>query len=356
MELIEQLKNYQWFNNTAYDYLWAAVIFIGLLVILKLFQVFVLSRLRRLAEKTKTEFDDILIDIFRKIKPPFYLLVALYFGIKSIVLPDIANTIINISFIVVLVYEVIRALERLLDYFMGKYVHRLEEKGEESRETSLSMLRTLKLLVRIALWLIGLIMVLANLGVDITSLVASLGIGGIAVALAIQNILSDVFSSFSIYLDKPFVVGDFIQAGNDMGTVEKIGIKTTRLRTPQGEELIISNKELTSARVQNFRRMERRRHSFNIGVIYGTPTEKLKNIPGICQEMVGSVETTEFDRCNFVSFGDSSLNFELVFYVNSTDYAEFLNVVEKVNLAIYKKFEEQGIEFAYPTQTVFLEK
>lgn len=354
--IIDQLKNYQWLGNTAYDYLLAAVIFVGLLIVLKLFQVLILSRLKKLAEKTKTEFDDILIEIFRKIKPPFYFLVALYFSIKALALPDVVNTVVNVAFIVVLVYEVIRALERLLDYFMGKYTGKIEEEGEESRETSISMLRTLKLIIRIVLWVVGLIMVLSNLGVDITSLVASLGIGGIAVALAVQNILSDVFSSFSIYLDKPFVVGDFIQIGGDMGTVEKIGIKTTRLRTPQGEELVISNKELTSARVQNFRRMERRRNAFNIGVIYGTDAEKLKKIPELCQGVVSAVEMAEFDRCNFVSFGDSSLNFELVYYVNSIDYAEFLNVAEKVNLGLYQKFEQEGIEFAYPTQTIHLEK
>jgi len=355
MDIIEQLKNYELWNNTAYDYVLGVLIFIGLIIVLKIFQAFILSRLKKLAEKTKTDFDDVLIDIFRKVKPPFYFFISLYFGIKVLTLPDIVNTVIDILFIIAIVYEVIRGLERLLDFFTDKYLAKIE-KTEESRETSISMVRTLKTILRITLWIIGIVMVLANLGVNITSLVASLGIGGIAIALAIQNILSDVFSSFSIYLDKPFVVGDFIQIGTDMGTVEKIGIKTTRLRTPQGEELVISNKELTSARVQNFRRMEKRRNAFNLGVVYGTSTEKLEAIPKMIEQIVGSVELAEFDRCYFVSFGDSSLNFEVVYFVTSRDYAEFLATAEKVNLEIYKRFEKEGIEFAYPTQTVFLEK
>lgn len=355
MDFINQLKNLDFYYNSGYDYFLALAIFVGLIIVLKIFQAFILSKLKNLAQKTKTDFDDVLIEIFRKVKPPFYFFVALYFGVKALVLPELAVNIINVLFIVAIVYEVIRGLERLVDYFMDKYLARVR-KSEESRETSVSMIKTLKLFFRVALWMIGIVMVLGNLGVNITSLVASLGIGGVAIALALQNILSDIFSSFSIYLDKPFVLGDFIQVGNNRGVVEKIGIKSTRLRTPEGEELIISNQELTTARVQNFRRMEKRRAQFTLGVVYGISADKLEKIPGLIKEIVNSIEKAEFDRCNFASYGDSSLNFEVVYDVTSREYREFMETGEKVNLAIYKKFEKEGIDFAYPTQTIILEK
>lgn len=355
MQFIEQIKNYYFYHNTGYDYFLAVVVFIGLIILLKIFQAFILSRLKNLAKKTKTDFDDILIEIFRKVRPPFYFFVSLYFGIKMLTLPELLVTTINILFIIAIVYEVIRAMERLVDYFLDKYLERIE-KTEESRETSISMIKSLKLIIRIGLWVLGIIMILGNLGVNITSLIASLGIGGIAIALALQNVLSDIFSSFSIYLDKPFVVGDFIQVGTDRGHVEKIGLKTTRIRTPLGEELIISNQELTTVRVQNFRRMEKRRVSVNLGVVYATSSEKLENIPKIIKQIIDKTDQAEYDRCNFASFGDSSLNFELVYYVNSRDYKEYMNTNEKVNLEIYKRFEKEGIEFAYPTQTIILEK
>jgi small-conductance mechanosensitive channel len=199
-------------------------------------------------------------------------------------------------------------------------------------------------------------LVLSNLDINISSLVASLGIGGIAVALALQNVLGDMFSSFSIYADKPFRVGDFIVIGKDQGTVEKIGMKTTRIRTLQGEELVVSNKELTSTRVQNFKKMKRRRVLFQLGVVYGTKPEQLESISKIIKEIVDKIDGVDYDRCHFSTYGDFSLNFEVVFYVNSSDYADYMNKKEKANLAIYKRFAEEKIEFAYPTQTIFVNK
>lgn len=355
MEFIEQLKSIEFYHNSGYDYFLALAIFVGLIIVLKIFQAFILLKLKNLAKKTKTDFDDVMIEIFRKVKPPFYFFVALYFGIKMLVLPNLLESVISVLFIIAIVYEVIRGLERLVDYFMDKYLARIE-KSEESHATSVSMVKTLKLFFRIGLWMVGIIMVLGNLGVNITSLVASLGIGGIAIALALQNILSDIFSSFSIYMDKPFVVGDFIQVDTNRGTVEKIGIKSTRIRTPEGEELIVSNQELTTARVQNFRRMQKRRNQFNLGVVYGISSEKLEKIPGLIKDIVNSVDGAEFDRCNFASYGDSSLNFEVVYFVSSREMRDFMDVNEKVNLEIYKRFEKEKIEFAYPTQTIILEK
>ncbi len=340
--LLEQLKNSFFWNNSIYNYLQALVIFIGLLILLKIFREIILARLKKLAKKTKTEFDDILINIFKTIKPPFYLLAALYISIKILFIPGIVSKTINILFIIAIIYEVIRALEKVIDYSF-----RVKEKEDSS------VAKTIKLIVKISIWIFGIILALSNLGVNISSLIAGLGIGGIAVALALQNILKDIFSSFSILIDKPFEIGDFIKVGNDMGTVEKIGIKTTRIRTLDGQQLIIANSELTDARVQNFKRLEERRALFNLGVVYETEKEKLEKIPNIIKDIVENQKQTKFDRCHFKSFEDFNLNFEISYYVQTQDYNEYLDIVEKINLAIIDSFRKENIEFAYPTQVEY---
>lgn len=349
------LQDYHIGQNTAYDYLVAALIFIGFLVALKLFQVIILAKLNSLAKKTETDIDDIAIEIFKKIKPPFYFFVAIYFAVKVLIFPEIVNTIIVFIFTIAIVYEIIRAIERIIEYVIQRYLNKTKESAKDKKHTE-QMLKSLKLVARIFLWLIGITMILGNLGVDITSLIAGLGIGGIAIALALQNVLTDLFASFSIYLDKPFQVGDFIISGTDSGTVEKIGFKTTRIRTIQGEELVVSNKELTEARVQNFRKLEERRHDFYVGVLYETSQEKLEMIPKIVEKIIQDTKMAKFNHCYFDNFGDFSLNFKISFYVESDEFPEFAATKEKINLEIFKQFAEQGIEFSYPTQTVILNK
>ena len=353
--IIQTLKNYHWGPNSGYDYVVAFLIFLGLLVVLKLFQVIILARLRVLAKRTKTDIDDLAIEIFASIKPPLYFFVSIYFAVKALVIIEPVSQVINILLIIVIIYEIIRAFEKLVDFLTSKQIDKMQDSADGKRHSQ-AMIKALRIIIKISLWAVGLLLILSNLGVNITSLIAGLGIGGIAIALALQNILSDIFSSFSIYLDKPFQIGDFIVIGTDMGTVEKIGLKTTRIRTLQGEELIISNNELTSARVQNFKKMEKRRVAFNLGVIYGTKSEKLEKIPTLIKEIVSKVKSAEFDRCHFKSYGDFSLNFEIVYYVNSAEYQDYMEVNQLVNLEIYKKFAEEKIEFAYPTQTVFVNK
>lgn len=199
-------------------------------------------------------------------------------------------------------------------------------------------------------------MILANMGYNVTSLIAGLGIGGIAIGLALQNILGDLFSSLAIYFDKPFKVGDFVIVDQYMGTVKHVGVKTTRIEALQGEEIVVSNSDLTNSRIQNFGVMQRRRIAFNFGVTYDTSAEKLKAIPGWVKKIIDDIEITEYDRSNFKGFGDSSLDFENVYYLNSGDYNEYMNTQEEINLAIVQKFEEEGVEMAFPTQTVHVKK
>jgi small-conductance mechanosensitive channel len=273
-------------------------------------------------------------------------------GIRVLEFPQIVRKIIGVLFLLVIVYEIIRAFEKIIDFFTAKY----QEKMDGKEAISQSMMKSLKVILKIILWTFGLILILGNLGVDVTSLIAGLGIGGIAIALAFQNILEDIFSSFSIYIDKPFKIGDYIEVDSDGGTVEKIGLKTSRLRTLNGQQLIISNRELTSARVQNFRKMEKRRDKFELGVTYDTSPEKLEAIPKMIEQIIAQFKELDFVRCKFRSFGDSALIFDVVYFVKSKKMDDYLAIKEKVNLAIYTKFNEEKIEFAYPTQTVFVNK
>lgn len=356
MDWMNYLSQFSLAGNSGLDYAMALAWFVGLLILLKLFLVIIVARLKKLAQKTKTDFDDVLIDIFVHLKPPFYLLVALFFSVKTLIMPDIVNKVIDVLFIAIVIYEVIRAIEKIGNYLIKFYFAKQAEKDKEVDRHSQAMASIFMTIVKVVLWVVGVTVALANMGVNVTSVVASLGIGGIAIALALQNILSDLFSSFSLYLDKPFGVGDFIVVGDSKGTVEKIGMKTTRIRSIGGEQLIVSNNELTSARVQNFGRMEKRRVVFSLGVVYGTPAEKLENIPKMIGDVINSFDGVEMDRCHWQGYGDFSLNYEIVFYVGSSDYAKYMDIRQKINLDIYKLFNEEKIEFAFPTQTVFVNK
>jgi small-conductance mechanosensitive channel len=312
----------------------------------------ILKKLEEYVQKTTNKLDDSIITFVRKIKYIFYLTFSLYLSSKLIDIGQNATQIIRVLFVIILVYEIILLVQNIGIYLLQRYWV-LNSDDPEENKTALS---GLTLIMKILLWLVGGLVILTNLGVKITALVASLGVSSIAVAFALQSILSDIFSSFSIYFDKPFKVGDFIIVGSDMGIVKKIGVKTTRLTTLQGEELVISNHELTSTRIHNYKKMEKRRIVFNLGVVYGTPSEKLRKIPAIIKEIIQAQDMAEFDRSHFSTYGDFSLNFETVYYVITGDYAVYMDTQQSINLGIYEQFENEGIEFAYPTQTVYVQK
>jgi small-conductance mechanosensitive channel len=337
-------------GNSLVVYVKTLVLFAFFIVVFKIFQFLILKKLESLAKITKTDIDDILIEVVRSVRPTFYSFIAFYLAIQFLVLSDIVSKAVGIILVIWVFYQVIASVQILIN----KLIEKKMESGENA--TTRSALNLLGQLAKGALWAMGILMILSNLGVNVSSLIAGLGIGGIAIAFALQNILGDLFSSFALYFDKPFEVGDFILVGSDMGTVEKIGIKTTRLRALQGEELVISNRELTSARVQNYKKMEERRIVFAFGVTYQTPTEKLKEIPSTVKHIIESLAYTRFDRAHFKSFGDSALNFEVVYYIETSEYAKYMDAQQNINLKLAEAFEKDGIDFAYPTQTIYLEK
>ncbi|MCW3996617.1 MAG: mechanosensitive ion channel family protein [Candidatus Bathyarchaeota archaeon] len=212
----------------------------------------------------------------------------------------------------------------------------------------------LKKLVQLTVYIFAFLIILYVFNIDLTGVIVGLGVGGIAIAFALQNTLSDFFSAFSIYFDRPFEIGDFIVVGNYSGTVKNIGVKSTRIKLLQGEELVISNKELTSTSVRNFRKLEKRRVTFTIGVSYNTPLVKLKRIPRIIEEIIKGLELAKFDRVNFTEFGSYSLIFLVIYYVASADYGKYLETQEAINFAIKEAFEKEEIEIAFPTSTVYI--
>lgn len=352
MQFITDNLDTVFWNNTLFQYLVALGIFIISAFVFWFIIFVILRQLEKLSKKTKTDIDDTLIAIVRSFKPPFYWFLAFYIAITYLALPDIVDSIVSAILLFWIVYQVAIASGIFVKFIVRKYVY--EDESEEQKARGATQL--LSILVRIVVWSFGLLWILSNLGVDITSLIAGLGIGGIAIAFALQNILSDLFSSFAIYFDKPFQIGDFIVVGDKSGTVEKIGIKTTRVRSLQGEEIVFSNQELTSVQIQNFKKLQERRVVTQIGVEYDTPNTVMKQIPGWIKVIIEKTEKIRFDRVHFTTFGDSALIFEVVYYVLSDQYIDFVDAQQSINLALKEKFEEENVGIAYPTQTVVLKK
>ena len=313
----------------------------------------VLSRkLRTMAEHRHFVALDLASHIIDATKGLFLFLIAAFIGSRIWVLPAEWDTTLNrIAVIAFIIQAGI--------WFTTAAVVSIQAKREEEladNRSAVAAMDVLSFVIRLAIWAFVLLLILANLGIDITALVAGLGVGGIAVALAAQNILGDLFASLSIVLDKPFVVGDFLSVGEHLGNVEKVGIKTTRLRSLSGEELVFSNNDLLGSRIRNYGRMFQRRVVMTIGVTYQTSVEHLKKIPAMIREIVESEDDVRFDRSHFKSYGDFSLVFETVYYVLSSDYNRYMDVQQSINLQIFEQFGKEGIEFAYPTQTVFVSK
>jgi len=331
-------------------YITALVVLVAVMSILRVLQNVVLKKLAELAERTETDIDDTFITIFSTLKPPFYYFLAFYVAVLLLTVGDTVKSLLDGVLIIWIVYYAIVSLQILIDYAIGKYA------GKDADEGTRIAFANVGKLLKMVLWVFGVILVLSNLGVQVSSLIAGLGIGGIAIAFAFQQILSDLFASFAIHFDRPFSEGDYIVVGEHSGTVKKIGIKTTRIQASQGEEIIISNQELTSTRVQNFKKMQERRIVTSIGVTYDTPNEKMKDIILIARNILSSIDGVRFDRAHFKSFGDSALLFEIVYYVKSSQYTVSMDVRHEFNLRLKEIFEEKEISMAYPTQTLLVSK
>ena len=348
---MQELLSFTIFGNTVLKYLIALGIFVGGMLVLFIFKTYILGRLKKWADKTNTNLDDLLIKAIEKSLIPVVYFGIFYAALHTLNLSPDFKTGLNIATTVIITFFVVRTIISALGYALKSYAKKSED--SEKRE---KQLRGISGLINLVIWFIALIFLLDNFGVKISAVVAGLGIGGIAIALAAQAVLGDLFSYFVIFFDRPFEIGDFIVVGDKRGAVEHIGLKTTRIRALGGEILIFSNTDLTNSRVHNFKKMERRRVVFSLGVTYQTSAQKLKIIPQLVKKIIDEQIDAEFDRGHFASYGDFSLNFEFVYYVVGADYNKYMDIQQSINLTIYEAFEKEGIEFAYPTQTLFVTK
>jgi small-conductance mechanosensitive channel len=305
-------------------------------------------RIGAFASKTETILDDFLVDLIAGTRSFSVITLSLYLGLALLTFPPgVEKAIQRVAILVFLVQGVLWG-SSLVRYWLDSSIKRRIEGDASSTGTVTAIAFALKL----ALWSIAVLLALDNLGFNITTLVAGLGIGGIAIALAVQNVLGDIFASLSIVLDKPFVVGDFIIVDEHLGTIEYIGLKTTRIRSLSGEQIIFSNSELLKSRIRNFKRMAERRVLFTFGVLYDTSLEKLLSIGPSVRGVVESQQNIRFDRVHFKEYGDSALIFEVVYFVLNADYNVYMDIQQAINFMILSIFREQGIEFAYPTMTI----
>lgn len=337
------------FGNTVLAYLEGLGLFLAAFIVFGIIQKVVVARLAALAKKSTTDIDDAAVRIVKSIKPGFYAYIAVFLGYQRLVFPEIVDQATKGFLIILIAYQVVIALQVLIEYLIERW-----KRGDDA--STKAAYDFLGGIFKVILWVLALMFILSNFGINITTLIAGLGIGGIAIAFALQQILGDLFSSFAIYFDKPFGVGDTIQVGDFIGTVEKVGIKTTRIRSVSGEEVVFANQELTSARIQNYGRMEERRTVFQFGILYETSVDKVKAVPEMVREVFENIDNIRLERVHFRSFGDSALVFEVTYFTLSSDYNLSLDIQEDINLGLLERFAAEDIEFAYPTQTLFIKK
>jgi small-conductance mechanosensitive channel len=330
---------------------WAIALAVALAVTLGLYalKAVLVRRLGLWAARTETRADDIAVAALDATNFFILVVLGLYAGATVLKLePGVDLFLRRTAITAGLIQAAIWGDSALRGWLVQYRDSRNEDPGRATSAAAIGFIS------RIALWAVLALMVLDNLGFNITTLVASLGIGGIAVALAVQNILGDLFASLSIVLDKPFVIGDVINVNGVIGTVEYVGLKTTRVRSIGGEQIIFSNADLLRSRIHNLKRMESRRVAFTVGVTYDTPEPRLRAIPALLAGIVKAQPQVSFDRAHFVGLGQSSLNFEVVYIVNTPDHAVHMDVQQEIYFQLVKAFAEQGIEFAFPTQTLHM--
>lgn len=342
------------FQNSVISYLQAVLTFFGLILVLSISKRILTAHLRRIARLTISDFDDFIVILLTKIRLPVLCVVALYFASLPLELSETLRLLIRCALVVVVTIWSVFLLQEIVKYSIEKIYRRRMKTDDPSFEL---MVKSMTGISRWVIWVVAIIFMLDNIGVNISTFVAGLGIGGIAVAMASQTVLGDAFSALSIFLDRPFEIGDFIILDdNHLGTVEHIGIKTTRLRSLSGEQLVFSNSDLTTSRIKNFKRMQSRRIAFQIGIVYQTPLEKTKRIPLLVKDIFIQKEGVRLDRVHFKSFGDFSLIYEIVYYVSSADYNIYMDRQQDINFSLMETFEREGIAFAYPTQTLYVKQ
>src|SRR5688572_15531385 len=342
------ILEWRFYHNPIEAWIAAGAAFVVVGATLFLIRTLLARHLAKVAERTATTADDAVVDLFRRTRIFFIIATAIAAGMLFLDLPERARNIGRVLGTIALILQIAIWGNGLITFWFRNYAERKAESDLSSRTT----IAAFSFVARAILWIMLSLVALNRLGFDVTALITGLGVGGIAIALAVQNVLGDLFGALAIVLDKPFVVGDTISVDTMTGTVEHVGLKTTRLRSVNGEQLIFSNADLLKSRIRNFKRMEERRVLFQIGVTYDTPPETVARIPTLLREAVESQKQVRFDRSHFTMYADSALTFETVYFMTTADYAVYADTHQTVLLTIYRRFAAEKIEFAYPTRTV----
>jgi len=339
-------------GNSIEAYLTALGLFLIGAIITKFGGHLLFSRLKLLAEKSPTPFDDFIVENLKRSITPLLYFAAFYISTRNLIIPPILELSLRTLGVLLLTIFVTRFLIDLFSFLISAV-----KEGNGTIDTRAQEKKVILPILRITLWCGAAVFLLDNLGFKVSTVLTGLGIGGIAVALAAQTVLSDLLSYIAIVFDKPFVLGDFIiLEGGFMGSIEHIGIKTTQIRSLGGELIVLPNSDLTSHRVRNYKRMAERRVVFKVGLTYDTPAESLEAFPNLVRNIIQSLPDTRFDRCHFIAFGDSSLEVETVYYVLSPDYNRYMDLQQEINLRLKRSVAEQGLSFAFPTRTLHMVK
>lgn len=349
MSHLQHLASIKLFANALQDWAIALAIVVLAVLVVYLAKRSALRVLRGLAKRTSIAADDAIIEALEKTRLWLVAFAALWPATESLTLSATASTFVHGISTLALFLQFGLWGASLLHY----WITHARQHAREHDPAALTSLGAVSFIARVVLWAIVALLALDNLGINVSALVAGLGVGGIAIGLAVQNILGDLFASLSIVLDKPFVVGDFVVVDAFAGTVENIGVKTTRLRSIDGELVVFSNGDLIKARLRNYKQMQQRRVLFAVGVEYNTSAEQLEAIPGMVREAIELQSDVRFDRAHLKEFGASSIDFEIVYWMLVPDYVKRMDAQQAINLELVRRFAKAGIQFAFPSRTLY---
>jgi len=350
--MLNDILHYRLFHNTVSTWLLSIAIFVIGAFVITIIRSFVMRRLIEWGKNESSSLRELIVMRIKRTGIPLAYLAVAHSALAVPTWPPHIVRTLKAAGIILLAIFLVQFVVALVQFGLKEYSIR----NREDNPAHDRALKAISSLLNVFVWIIGILFILDNLGFKISTVLAGLGIGGIAVALAAQAILGDMFAYFTILFDSPFEIGDRITVGEYTGTVERLGIKTTRITGLDGDHIIIANKDLTDSRVRNYKRMARRRVPFTIGVTYETGLTLLREIPQIIIGIIGEFNEVKLDRVHFLSFGDFSLNYEIVYFVESNHYHKYMDLRQAINFRIAEEFQKRGIEFAYPTQTLYMRK
>jgi small-conductance mechanosensitive channel len=343
----------QFLHNSLQAWLTAGITTAVVLVLGLLLRTLLVSRLGAIAGRTSNRIDDMFVELLRDTRSWIIVALALFAGLTQLAMPDRIAKYLESAAKLILLWQAALWGASAITFWLKHY---LTHRATSQDRASIAMINAMGVGAKVLLWVLIVLTALKSVfGVEITAWITGLGVTGIAIALAVQNILGDLLAALAIVFDKPFDVGDTIGIDNIIGTVEHIGLKTTRVRSLSGEQIIVGNADLLKSRLRNYRRMYQRRAVFNLDVTYDTQPEILERLPGIVEQIISSQSPVKFDRCHVASFGESAIRLEAVYFVLDPDYKRYMDIQQAINLEILRRFAAERVSFAFPSRTLYHE-